>query len=1135
MRPLIAITGLLVLTGFPAPLSAHQQASTAPGPVVLSPLDRPVTLALERVRLKDALDELGRRAGVRIAYSGRVLPLNRRVSVRVDTAQVRVALDTLLRGTGAVPSVDASGQILLTPARSAEGRREGRQGSIAGTVRDAGTGAPLPGVTVIVLGPQLAVETDGGGRFAIPDVPAGIYRLRARLLGYVARDTSVVVDDGRETVVDLRLEVSAFQLDEVVAVGYATALRRDLTGAIASVTAEQFETQAAPTVTLSGNLQGKLAGVQVVSNTGLPGGGLRVRVRGTGSITANSEPLYVIDGLPALQGTNSSNPQDNPLMAIDADEIQSIDVLKDASATAIYGARGANGVVLITTRRGREGETRVTVESNIGFQEISKRIPVLTARQFMELSNEARINAGQAPLYSQTQIDTARTYDYPAMMLRTAPQSSQALSLSGGTATTRYLLSAGYTHQEGIEIGSDFERYGIRLNLDSDVSERFRVGTSLSLARVARNAAAVENASLGNSANGIQAAMQFAPFAAPRDAAGNWIKTSPTTEPVPNPVARATELTDLNTSARLLGSAYAELDVTPALKLRTTFGGNFQFFKIHWFAPRTILDGGSGGRGWIFSSEDRDLTNENTVSYRRTVGPGTLDVLGGFSVQTFYSEGIQGEGADFPTDATRVFDLGAGSQLLPAESFVNEAAILSYIGRANYNVDGKYLFTVTGRYDGSSRFGANNKWAFFPSGAFAWRLSEESFMQNHSLFDDLKLRVSYGQVGNQAVGSYQSLSGLGVQWYSFGGTEIPALAPGGTMPNPDLRWEQQTQFNAGLDAVLLGGRLAVSLDHYRSKTTDLLLSVPVPSTTGFGSQLQNIGAVQNRGVELSLTSVNLQRDRLRWTSTFNIAANRNKVVDLGTALDTAGNVVPLEQILLAPRTGNFFGPSQTYILRVGEPLGAIYGYRVNGLWQSGDQCYLTNTAECTPGEYKVVDVDGDGAITGNDRVILGQGDPKFYGGVSNSLTYGRFSVDAFLTFVSGNKVINAGKAYGCFVIMQQNERACALDRWTPTNTDTDVPRANNARPRRLYSTVVEDGSYLRLQTLTLGYQLPGNLVRGVRSARLFVTGQNLWILTDYSGFDPDVSSMGGDARFGGIDIGAYPRSRTWNFGVSLTF
>ncbi|HMG18545.1 MAG TPA: TonB-dependent receptor, partial [Gemmatimonadales bacterium] len=918
----------------------------------------------------------------------------------------------------------------------------------------------------------------------------------------------------------------------------ATVRKQDLTGAVVSITADEFKNGAAPIVTLTTGLQAKAAGVQVISNSGLPGGGLRVRVRGTGSISANSEPLYVIDGVPAEQGSSSSNPQVNPLMSLDPNEIESIDVLKDASATAIYGARGANGVVLIATRRGRLGVNRVTLESSAGYQKISKTIPVLNAQEFMRLTNEALINGNvpNAQLFSDSAIAAAQTYDYPAMMRRSGVQATQAITLTGGDQRLRYLLSGSYTSQQGIEIGSDFTRHGVRLNVDGEMSDRFRVGTSLSMTRVARNAAAVENGALGNSANGIQAAMQFAPYQAPRDPNGAWIKSSPSGEPVPNPVANATELTDYNSTTRLLGSVYGELDIAPALTVKSTFAGNFQFDKINFFAPRTIQAGGVGGAGWIDSDERRDLTNENTVTYRGRLGPGNVHMLGGFSVQTFYSDGVRADGANFPTDATSNNNLGSGSLLVPASSEINESALISYVARANYNIASRYLFTLTGRYDGSSRFGANNKWAFFPSGAFAWRLSDEGFMRNQSIFSDLKLRLSYGQVGNQAVDPYQSLARLGTQWTSFGGTEIPALAPGNTMPNPDLRWEQQTQFNAGIDAVFAGGRLTLSFDAYRSVTEDLLLSVTLPSTTGFTNQLRNIGSVRNRGVELSLSTVNVQGGRFSWRSTMNVAHNRNRVVDLGTALNAQGDRVPVTQLLVTARGGTLFWGSETHIVRVGEPLGAIYGYQVTGLWQPGDACYLNNPlAACVPGEYKIADLNGDRVINSADRTILGYSDPDVYGGVTNSWAYGPLSLDAFLTFTFGNKILNGGRAYGGLAMMQANEREIVLDRWTPTNTDTDIPRANQSRTRRVYSTLVEDGSYLRLQTLTLGYRLPVGLVRGLETARLFLTGQNLWIATNYSGFDPDVNSMGGDARFGGVDIGAYPRARTWNFGVSATF
>ena len=1009
-------------------------------------------------------------------------------------------------------------------------------GQVSGRVTAEGS-RPLPDVTLTLEGTRLGAVTGSEGRYVIAGVLPGRYTVRVRRIGYAPDSQSVTVATGQSATADFSLVPQAVLLDQVVSIGYGSTTRRDLTGSVAVVSAEEFQTKAAPLVTLSAGLQGKAPGVQVVSNSGLPGGGLRVRVRGTGSITANSEPLYVIDGLPAEQGSGSSNPQANPLISLDPNDVESIQILKDASATAIYGARGANGVVLITTRRGARGGSRVTAEASYGVQQISKKIAVLTGPQFMQLSNEARANANRTLLYTQAQIDAAPTFDYPDMLLRNAPQAATAMSVSGGDERARYLLSGNYTKQAGIEIGSNFERYGGRLNVDADASRRFRAGTNLSLSRSVRNAPAAENGSLGNSANGIQAAMQFAPYQSPRDAAGNWVKQSPSTEPVPNPLANAQELQDLNTFARLLGSVYAEYDLTSSLRARSTFGGNFQFDDINYFAPRTIIAGGSGGQGFINSSQSRDLTSENQLNYRRdTFGPGDLDVLGGFSVQKFYNTSVQGSGANFPTDATTIFNLGSGSQLSPAGSGVTESALLSYLGRANYNIADRYIFTLSGRYDGSSRFGANNKWAFFPSAAFAWRVSDEQFMKRMPTFSELKLRLSLGTSGSQAITPYQSLSSLGIAWYNFGATEVPALAPSANMPNPDLRWEQKAEFNAGIDAGMFNNRVTFSIDGYRSKTRDLLLSVSVPSTTGFSSQLRNIGSVQNTGLELSLSTVNFERERFSWRTTLNVAGNRNKVVNLGTTLSATGQRVPLTQILVSARgVGGFFSPSDTHILLVGEPLGSIYGYGVIGLWQQGETCTLALAAECTPGEYKIADLNGDRAITAADRKILGQADPKFYGGIGNAITFGRFSLDAFLNFVSGNKIVNAGNAYGSLVIGQANERATVLDRWTPTHTNTMVPRANNTRPRRLYSTLVEDGSYLRLQSLTLGYDLPSRLVPRAQSARLFLTGQNLFVITNYSGFDPDVNSSGGDARIGGADVGAYPRSRTWNIGASVSY
>ncbi|MEO6526419.1 MAG: SusC/RagA family TonB-linked outer membrane protein [Gemmatimonadaceae bacterium] len=1090
-----------------------------------SPLDRPVTLVAERVALKAVLDEVARQVATRIAYSRRVVPLDKIVTARFERVRAGDVLRELLRGTGVVPILDADGQILLVSKGSREASGECTS-TISGIIRETRTNVPVRRAAVRVDNGRREVVTRDDGHFVIKDLHEGTHRLQARRLGYMRQDTTIVVGENEQAVVDFLLAPTAQRLTEVVAIGYGTTSRRDLTGAVSTVTGEQLVTQAAPTISIGAALQGKAPGVQVVSGGGLPGGGVRVRIRGTGSITASSEPLYVIDGMPAAQGSNSSDVQVNPLMSIDPGEIDEIDILRDASATAIYGARGANGVILITTRRGRQHETQLRMESSYGLQRISKTIPVLNGPQYMALANEARVNAGLSPLYADAEIAAAPTYDYPEMLLRTAPQVSEVLGMSGGDERLRFNLGANYVRQDGIAIGSDVERYGLRLNVDVDLTRRFRVQTSLNMVHVGRNAASVENGSLGNAANGILAAMEFAPFQPPRDSAGKWVKTSPSTEPVPNPIANSTELTDFTSIARVLGNFAVQYDLTPSLALRSTLGGNFGFEDNHYYAPRTILAGGAGGTGRLYTNLGRELANDNAISYSGTVGGNRLDAVGAFTVQRFYNEFVLGQGQGFPTDATNVFNLGSAATLTPAGSGTSQSAILSYLGRVGYNVDDRFLFTVSNRYDGSSRFGIKHKWVWSPAVALAWRLTEERFMKRQSLISDLKFRVGYGKVGNQAVEPYQSLSALRVQWYSFGGTEIPAIAPAATQPNPDLKWEQKTELNVGMDAGFWQNRVLVSLDGYRARTNDLLLSVSLPTTTGFTSQLRNIGAVRNHGVELSVATANIQRPGLTWLTRFQLAANRNRVLELRTPSDT---------FFVGARGAFYLSPAQTHLVTAGLPLGTMYGYQVNGLWQQNDQCHLTVARDCTPGEYKIADTNGDGAITSSDRVILGYADPKYFGGMSNTITVGRLTLDATATFAQGNQVINAGNAYGALAIGQTNERATVLGRWTPTNTNTSVPRANNARPRRLYSTLVEDGSYVRLQTVTLGYQLPERAAGRAQAVRLFLTGQNLWLHTRYTGFDPDVNSSGGDARAGSIDTGAYPRAKVWNVGASVVY
>jgi TonB-linked SusC/RagA family outer membrane protein len=1017
--------------------------------------------------------------------------------------------------------------LALVPLRIA---RAQEAGTIAGAVTATETGTALSGATINIPGTGLGATTGADGRYTIANVPPGTYRVRARLIGYATVvDTGVVVAAGEITAAHFQLQAQAIQLETVVAIGYATVQRKDLTGAVASVSGEDVLLKAAPTGALSNALQGKAPGVQVVVNSGSPGAGASVRVRGTASITANSEPLYVVDGLPAMQGTSSDNPTYNPLNEIDPNDIESIQILKDASATAVYGSRGANGVILISTKRGQRGEDRVTLESSYGMQSISKRIPVLNAPQYMTLANEAYVAANRAPRYTAGDIANARTYNYPEMLLRTGSQQNHSLTLSGGDSKTRYLLSGNFLNQDGIIINSDFQRYGLRFNLDRDMSERFRLGTNLSVTRVKQGVNWTENGGIGASARGILAAMNFDPSLSPKNANGDWNLRAIMGEQLENPLANISEVTDQRNEWRLVGSVFGELDVRPELRFRTTVGSNVHFFRDPYFAPRTVAPGASvQGSATENTGYEREFINENTVTYHRVLGRSTLDVLGGASVQTaVVDSGPYAHAERFPLDDIEWYNLGYGATQQQVGSLYQDWALLSMFGRVNYTLRDRYLFTVTARRDGSSRFGKNNKWATFPSAAFAWRLSDEPFMHDRGPFTDLKLRLSYGATGNQAVRPYQSLPIMVAAPLSIApGQEFVALRPSLTKANPNLRWETTRQFNVGIDAGLLDNHLTLTLDAYRSVTNDLLLLVDLPHFSGYSNQLQNIGAVQNRGVELGLSTLNVQRGKLTWRSTLNVSANRNKVLDLGG------------QQYVRPGTsryGWFIDGNETFIVQVGRPLGSIYGYRVNGLWQQGDPCSLKLTSECTPGEYKIADINADSVIDGKDRTILGSTEPKLFGGFGNNLAWGPFTLDAFFNFSYGNKIANVNNVFSELATGFMNERAEVLDRWTPQHTNTTIPRANNARPRRLYSTFVEDGSYIRLQTITLGYQVPAGLVPGAQAARLYLTGQNLFVLTRYSGFDPEVNSIGGDSRFRGVDAGAYPRARVLNVGMTVSF
>ncbi|MGB3800343.1 MAG: SusC/RagA family TonB-linked outer membrane protein, partial [Lewinella sp.] len=736
----------------------------------------------------------------------------------------------------------------------------GSQTSISGTVIDTDDN-PLIGVTVAVQGTSAGTVTDLDGTYTLT-LPEDGNVLLFSYTGYVTESVEV----GTQTVIDIMLEQDVAVLDEVVVIGYGTQRRSDLTGSVASISGEDLTSQ--PINSMEQGMQGRLAGVQVVNNSAAPGGGISVRIRGTTSILNGSEPLYVVDGFP-ITGTSQFQTNagrgvegqtgaqytvdQNPLSTINPSDIESIEILKDASATAIYGVRGANGVVLITTKRGQTGAPRLSYNGTIGTQSAAKTYDVLNAQEFQDYANLAETNAGNPPIYSGA---PAQDYYWQDLVLRNAPLQNHQLSLSGGTDRIKYLVSAGYFDQEGIIKGSDFSRYSIRLNTDISVTDNFKIGNSLTVSRSVTNAAFTE----GEARNGVMnASILLAPnlpIFQPDDTytTGNDLEV-PNAGGSENPLALINETLDETKNTRILGTIFGEYTIIPDLTARVSVGVDLDARERQVY--RTVLYNESGVNGADVSNLSRtSLLNENTLNYRKEVGKSTYTALAGFTVQREEEDyrGISASG--FATDVTGPYNLGGGSNVPNVSSGFSEFSIMSFIGRLNYNYADKYLLTVTGRRDGSSKFAADNKWAFFPSVAGAWRISSESFMDNiRETVDNIKLRVGYGVAGNQELPSYRSLALLQSTNYNFNGTVVNGYSPL-SVAVPGLTWETTKQLNAGLDISLTGGKLNLSIDVYDKVTEDLLLEVLLPETSGITEpSIQNLGEMQNRGIEFALDAL----------------------------------------------------------------------------------------------------------------------------------------------------------------------------------------------------------------------------------------------------------------------------------------
>lgn len=995
--------------------------------------------------------------------------------------------------------------------------------TISGKVTSAEDGLTLPGVNVVVKGTTLGAVTDIDGLYQI-QLPAESAVLVFSFIGYARQEVEV----GTQSTIDIVLQLDSRALEEVVVVGYGTVKKSDLTGSVVSLKSDDLTPGA--NVSMEQMLQGRAPGVLISQETGEPGAAMSITIRGASSITAGNDPLYVIDGMPVNNGAvitgtgagmvGNNNPR-NPLNSLNPNDIASIEILKDASATAIYGSRGANGVVLITTKSGQEGQLKVSYNGYYGTQSVANQLDVLTATEYRDVLNAIIAEGGGNAGEEVTEIQGGGT-DWQAELLRDAPIQNHNLSFSGGSNTSKYYVSLDYFDQQGVVRYSGMQRYTARVNVDSKINDRYAFGINLNTSFIQDDYVS-NGTGLNENAGALYAAINFDPTISVFDAAGNY-NLSPfiTTD---NPLALARGEDALSESFRTFGTIYGEYFVLPSLSAKVKLGGDINSSRRDvWIDPITVTGGQNSGIATIITGRRDYYLAEGTLNYNRTFDQHALSGVVGATYEYFGAQNFNGNGRGYALPQLTTNAIGSGAADMNVMGSGRDLSkLVSYLARVNYSLADKYLITASFRADGSSRFGPNNRFGFFPSAAFAWKIHNESFMQESALFSQLKFRASYGVIGNQSIPNYRFLPSFdtGADVVLNDG-RFTTIQPSRNA-NPDLKWESTAQLDIGIDFGLWDDRLYGSLEYFDAKTTDLLLNVPKPNSTGFGSRTENVGSIRNSGIEAILTARVVNSRDFDWTTSANFTAIRNEVLDIGEA----------DRII----TGGLGFVSDATITRPGDPLYSYYGYEVAGVWQENDNFDLTND-NVAPGDLKYVDQNGDGTINADDQVILGNTFPEFTWGWTNTLTFKGISLSAFIQGVQGVSLLNNNLVDTYFPInFRRNKMAEPyLNRWTPSNPTNEYPSFVNptAQGQRVVnSRTVTDASYIRLQSLRLGYNVPVNNVQAISSLNVYVTANNVFTITDYIGTDPGANATGSSVLR--IDYNTYPFARTFLFGLNVSF
>ena len=1105
-----------------------------------------LSMTRHNATLEQVFKEIRKQTGYLFFYDLDWLQKAKPVNIDVKDASLKDVLDQCLAGQPLTYSIVDKTIVL---SLKEEPKRPAVTAVVAadvhGVVRNALTKEPIEGVTIEVRGQSRGGRTNAKGEFSIRNIQPG----DVLIFSYVGFTTYELKVTDVEKEINVLLEIDSKGLENVVVVGYGSVKKRDLTGSVSQVSMEDMSK--APVRSFEEALAGRMAGVQLASTEGQPGAATNIIIRGNNSITQDNSPLYVIDGFPI------ENPDNNIL---NPNDIESIDVLKDASATAIYGARGANGVIIITTKKGKDGPPVVRYNGYYGMQKNIKTIPVMSPYEFVKLQKDIGVSdLNDTYLANGVTLDdykNVEAIDWQKKMYRDASMQDHGLSITGGTSKTKYSVSGEIFDQDGILVNSAFKRYQGKMSLDQYINDKVKVGGYVLYTNTKRYGtipSSMSGSSMNNLLYSVWGYRPTSPLKPAKPISEGYQDelfddmVNPTTDYRMNPVVIAENEYRLKNINNLIANGYAEYSILKNLKLRVTGGINkstqrndaFNNSKTRSGNPSTAY----GVNGSIMYYETTNWLNENTLTFdKRINSDNKINAVVGVTVQGNHYESNGTSANLLPYESLGLSGLGYGTPQ-PVYPELSEWSLVSGLSRVNYSYKDRYLFTASFRADGSSKFRQNNRWSYFPSGAFAWKLINEPFMQEIRFLSDAKLRASWGITGNNRVSEYATYARVDFPisaYYSYNN----ALQQGAVLSNmasEDLKWENTAQTDIGFDVGFLRQRLSLTVDYYKKTTNNLLLNAGLPPTTGYTSAYKNIGKTSNEGLEIALTSVNINNKDFSWNTSFNISFNRSKVLALAQNQESITSTISWD---------SWYSSVPLYITKLGQPLGQIYGYIYDGVYQYDDFDKLANggyllkdnvatngntRSAIQPGDAKYRDLNGDKVINDYDRTVIGRGFPVHVGGFSNNFKYRGFDLNIFFQWSYGNDLVNANRLNfenGNKTYLNQFQSFQA--RWTPENTNTTMPRAGG-QYGYVYSTrVVENGSYLRFKTAALGYTLSSKILRNIKikSCRIYVAAQNLYTWTKYTGSDPEVS-IGYSALTPGFDYSAYPRARTMTVGLNV--